>query len=78
MTKEQIDAAIKRANQVLALTAEKSQPNSFNSSGVVISEEWSLVMNLAYDVLFLAKELKNKPVWRKNKSYCGEMVYTQR
>ena len=58
MTKEQIDAAIKRANQVLALTAEKSQPYSADSGGAAISEEWSLVMNLAYDVITLAKALK--------------------
>lgn len=58
MTKEQIDAAIKRANQVLSMTAEKSQLHPTNFNETVISEEWSLVMNLAYDVLLLAKELK--------------------
>ena len=58
MTKEQIDAAIKRANQVLSMTAEKSQLHPTNLNETVVSEEWSLVMNLAYDVLLLAKELK--------------------
>lgn len=60
MKNEQINAIIERANKLISLTANKSEIDPSNPNIIQMSEEWSLVMNVAYDAIELAKHLKSR------------------
>lgn len=60
MKNEQINAIIERANKLISLTANKSEIDPSNPNIVQMSEEWSLMMRVAYDAIELAKHLKSR------------------